>query len=297
VLLLLVAAVAGAVWYLAREDKPPPATVPRVVGLDERAAVRRLGGEGLTASVERRRRDGTPRGVVYAQRPRGGGELGSGAIVTVLVASGPATTVVPSVTGMPAGRAARVLGAAHLRANRVPVFSEQPVGTVVSQFPRANGRTDRDAAVRINVAQGASRVRVPDVLGRTVTGAVSVLGRAGVGSPQVVRVPSAAPEGKVVAQSPVAGSQIARGDSVRIDVSDGTGAPTTTEPENPHTPVLLGFGEREAVEELENAGYIVRVRRRHTDDPREDGTVIEQQPPGGGPRGSVITLVVGDAGA
>jgi serine/threonine-protein kinase len=294
VLVLLVVAAAVAVWYLRRDDEPVFVAVPEVVGLRERAAVQRLAGKGLTVSVQRRRHDRSVRGVVYEQQPNAGETRGLGSIATVFVAEGPATTAVPEVTGLPAGRAARLLRAANFRVARVPVVSRLAEGTVVSQFPRGGDRADWHASVRINVASEAGRLLVPDVLGRTEVAATMRLRAAGI-VPQVVRVASAAPEGKVVRQSPVGGSRIAQRDGVRVEVSDGTGADPTVVPENPHTPVLLGFGEQEAVHELEALGYIVRVTRRHTADPREDGAVIEQKPSGGAPGGSVITIVVGDA--
>jgi serine/threonine-protein kinase len=271
--------------------------VPRVVGDPERDAARRLLAAEFTVSVVRRRRDGVAAGVVYAQRPRAGLEQSSGGIVTLFVARGVATTVVPQVTGLPVGQAVELLREAALRVNRVPVISDDPAGTVVAQVPRVGTRVDRRTAVRVNVAAGASRARVPDVLGRTVAVARTRLRRAGLPPPQVVRVGSAVPAGTVVRQSPVGGSLVGPLVRVRVQVSDGSGAPGSAEPENPHTPVLLGFGEREAVEELEQLGYVVRVRRRRVADPRRDGTVIDQQPAQGAPLGAVITLVVGDAGA
>jgi eukaryotic-like serine/threonine-protein kinase len=294
VLVLLVLAVVAAIWLLGRGEEPRYAAVPSAVGATGRVALRRLGEAGFTVSLERKRRDHVTPGTVYEQQPPGG-VLGVGAIVTVLVADGPATTAVPHVTGLRAGHAARVLRAAHLRVARVPVVSSAPRGTVVSQFPRGGDRADWNAAVRINVAGDPGRLTVPDVLGRTVAAATARLRRAGIDEPQVARVASAAPEGLVVSQSPVGGSRIARSDGVRVEVSDGSGIPEGVEPENPHTPVLIGFGEREAVHELEILGYIVRVTQRRTDDPREDGTVIDQEPSGGAPRGAVITIVIGDA--
>jgi serine/threonine-protein kinase len=280
-----------------REEEPRTAPVPRVVGDAERAAARRLLASEFTVSVVRRRRDRVAAGVVYAQRPRAGLEKGSGAIVTLFVARGVATTVVPQVTGLPVEQAAQLLRDAALRLNRVPVISDEPAGTVVAQVPRFGTRVDRRTAVRVNVAAGTSRARVPDVLGRTAADARTRLRRDGLPPPEVVRVASAVPVGTVVRQSPVGGSLVGPRVRVRVEVSDGSGAPASTEPENPHTPVLLGFGEREAVEELERQGYVVRVRARRVTDPRQDGTVIDQQPAEGAPRGSVITLVVGDAGA
>jgi eukaryotic-like serine/threonine-protein kinase len=295
-LLLLVLGGLGALWYFTQDDEAETKPVPGVVRLAEGDAVDRLRDDGFTVTIERARSDDAPQGIVFAQRPGAGRELETGAIVTILVSRGPATTEVPDVTGLPADRAEELLRAAELRVNRAPVFSEEPPGTVVAQSPPAGERAARDAAVRINVSRGTGRVRVPDVVGRTADEAGAILRRAGLPTPNVVRIPSDAPEGEVVAQSPTAGSEIARDDPVRINVSDGTGAATSSgETDLPHVPNVVGFGEAEAVQALEEAGFTVRVELRPTDDPTEDGTVIEQISPPGSDRATLVTIVVGDS--
>ena len=67
-LLLIVLAGLGALWYFTREDDK--AVTPDVVGLREAAAVERVEDAGLDAVV-RRSSSARPRGLVYAQRPGG----------------------------------------------------------------------------------------------------------------------------------------------------------------------------------------------------------------------------------
>ena len=297
-ILVLVLAGLGALWYFTQEDEAELKPVPGVVRLPEGDAVDRLRDDGFTVTIERERSDDAPQGIVFAQTPGAGRELETGAIVTIVVSSGPATTEVPNVTGLPADRAEEVLRAAELRANRAEVFSEEPAGTVVAQSPAAGERVDRDAAVRINVSRGTGRVTVPDVVGRTADEAGAIMREAGLPTPNVVRVPSDAPEGEVVAQSPTAGSEVAQDVPVRINVSDGTGeAAGGGETELPHVPNVVGFGEAEAVQALEEAGFTVEVERQPTDDPNEDGIVLEQFSPPGSDRATFVTIVVGDSTA
>jgi beta-lactam-binding protein with PASTA domain len=297
-LLVLVLGGLGALWYFTQDDEAEAQPVPGVVRLPEGDAVDRLRDEGFTVTIERARSDEAPQGIVFAQRPGAGRELETGAIVTILVSSGPETTEVPEVTGLPADRAEDLLRDAELRVNRAAVFSDEPPGTVVSQAPPAGERAARDSAVRINVSRGTGRVTVPDVVGRTAAEAGAILREAGLPTPNVVRVPADAPAGEVVAQSPTAGSEVAEDDPVRINVSDGTGeAAGGDETELPPVPNVVGLGEAEAVGALEEAGFTVRVRTRQTDDPNEDGIVLEQISPPESDGSTLVTIVVGGSTA
>jgi beta-lactam-binding protein with PASTA domain len=136
---------------------------------------------------------------------------------------------------------------------------------------------------------------VPDVVGRTASEAGSILRRAGLATPRVVRVPSAQPRDQVVAQNPVPGSEIAKGAAIRINVSDGSGA-AEPEPADVEVPDVTALTEDEAIAELEGAGFTVRIRREVTDDPAQIGIVLRQEPAAGSTaaRGDAVTVVVGD---
>ena len=294
--LLVVAALgAAALWLERREADPATSTVPSVTGLAEDDAVERLGRAGFTVSANRRPVDGTREGVVATQDPPGGAESSSGAIVTLRVSTGPATSAVPDVTGLRAASAEAALRRVGRNARRVPVYSDAPQGEVVGQSPGAGVRALRGQPVQLGVSRGTTRrVTVPRVVGRSARDAGRVLRRAALGAPVVVRLRSTARAGTIVRQSPVAGSQLAEGSRIRVGVSDGRG-PAVAAPDNPHMPIVVGFSEAEALRELETFGYLVRIAYRRAEDPGGDGVVVEQEPQGGGPRGSVVTLVVGAA--
>jgi eukaryotic-like serine/threonine-protein kinase len=132
---------------------------------------------------------------------------------------------------------------------------------------------------------------VPDVVGRTADEAGSILRDAGLEARQV-EVPSTEPQGNVVAQSPAAGSQVAQGSAVRINVSTGEGA---EQPEDVEVPDVVGAAEAEAVSQLEEAGFTVRIRREDVTDETQDGVVLEQDPEANttAPRDSEVAITVG----
>lgn len=291
-LLLLVLGGLAALWYFTKEDDPETKPVPNVVRLTEEDARERLEDEGFEAAV-RRAPSEAPENTVFEQDPAGGAELEEGETVTIDVSSGPAGVDVPNVVGLPFDQAQERLEEAELRARRFNVFSEEPPGVVVAQEPKAGDKAPENSPVRVNVSRGTGRVEVPDVVGRTADEAGSILRRAGLQA-RVFQVPSAEPRGTVVAQSPAAGSEIARGERVRINVSNGEGA---EEPRDAEVPDVVGLPEAEAVGRLEDAGFTVRIRREEVTDPLEDGVVLEQDPEANSTvrRGSEVAITVGEA--
>jgi eukaryotic-like serine/threonine-protein kinase len=292
-LLLLVLGGLAALYYFTRDDddtKP----VPAVVRLPVDEAVNRLTEEGFSTDVQQQASE-AQEGTVFAQRPAGGEEAEEGSTVTLLVSRGPAEATVPNVVGLRLEAAREKLDEAELGAQQRGVFSEEPRGTVVAQDPAGGERAPRNSSVRINVSQGSGEVSVPNVVGQTASDAGANLREVGLEA-RVVSVPSAEPEGTVVAQNPPAGSQLRRGESVRINVSTGQAAGGGTS--GAAVPDVTGLIENDAVSELEAAGFTARVVPEPTPNPDEEGVVLRQQPGAGerAPRGDEVTIFVGETG-
>ncbi len=218
-LLALVLAGLAAAWYFSQEDEAELKPVPGVVRLSEEQAAARLRDEGFTVGV-RREANEAPAGIVFAQTPGAGRTLEEGSVVEIRVSEGPATTAVPSVVGLPAAQAEERLEEAELEPRAEEVFSEEPEGVVVAQTPEAGEEVERDSTVRINVSKGPGETTVPDVVGRLVEDAQGALEEARLGA-RIVEVPSAEPEGTVVAQNPRPGETARVGSQVRLNVSTG----------------------------------------------------------------------------
>jgi serine/threonine-protein kinase len=186
------------------------------------------------------------------------------------------------------------------RAFAVP--SPERRGTVVAQSPKAGNRVPRGTKIRINVSNGpgtttspppppppsSAKVTVPKVVGLDQAAAQRLLNRRGLKS-RVGYVHSTKPAGQVIQQSPTAGSSVARGTRVRMSVSLGPNAQTTT------VPNVLGKDPATAKSRLEDAGFQVQTLTQTVSSSSQDGVVVDEQPSGGSvaPNGSVITIYVG----
>jgi beta-lactam-binding protein with PASTA domain len=141
--------------------------------------------------------------------------------------------------------------------------------------------------VTLNVSKGVKTVAVPDVLDQTEASASSELDAAGF-QVQVISAPSdGTPEGFVSAQSPDPGTEATEGSTVTITVSTG---PATTS-----VPNVVGEEKEAAKDDLQAAGFKVKVENVPVADPTQDNIVQDQDPAGGSdaPTGGTVTIFVG----
>jgi len=285
------------------------AGVPAVVGLPLAQALAKLRAAGLQAS-EKRVSGKKPAGQVIAQTPGGGRELKKGATVALIVSRGAQPVAVPDVVGQSQADATSALEAAGLKAGARAVPSSQPKGTVIAQSPPAGERRPKGTAVQINVSAGRengttvtttttttttgetpgnpvpAQVQIPDVVGKTLAEARASLTKAGLRTDPKT-VPSTQPKNTVVAQYPAAGAPAKHGGSVRVNVSQGPGTKAV--------PDVTGDDETTATTKLEKAGFTVKVVSQDTNDPSEDGIVLDETPAGGtnAKPGAKVTITVG----
>lgn len=297
-LLLFVLGALAASWYFAtREDMVEAERVPNVVGMTRTEAEERLDDRDFEVEAKRVVSPRPP-GVVVTQRPEPGTLYGEGGIVVLAVARDPLRTEVPDVSGLTTARALARLRAAELRPRAQSVPSREPRGTVLRQLPAPGTEVPTGSPAIVVVASGPDLADVPAVVGRPVGEATSRLTRAGFRS-RVARVPGTQPEGTVVAQNPRGGTRAMRGSVVRLNVSIGPGAGTTTVTTattgSATVPNTTGQDETTAVATVEGAGFAPQVIDAPTTDPAQDGIVIRQAPRGGAqaPSGSTVTLFVG----
>jgi serine/threonine-protein kinase len=263
-----------------------PIGVPLLTGVRESLAVQQVVQAGLHPEVERHPNATQEVGFVYAQSPRPGDRIDKGNTVRILVSTGAPRTTVPSVLGKTAADAASTLANAKLKANIHEVPSDEAVGTVLAQSPKAGERVKQGTSVRVNVSSGPKPIAVPPVVGEPYDQAASELQAAGFG---VARrdVDSNEPEGTVIGQSPAANTSAAEGAVVTLSVSKG---PTTS-----GVPDVTSQDEDTAVGILRASKFRVRTIRQDTADPLQDGIVLSQDPEGGAQAqpGSTVTITVG----
>ena len=251
VLLLLVGGIL-AFFYLRDADvtaEGDQVEVPEVVGLQEQAAVERVEEAGLEAVVDRVSAP-DPEGEVISQEPGAGVQVDEGQEVFLSVSAGEEET-------------------------------ETETETVVETETEAETETE-------TVETEPELAEVPDVVGTDHAEAGAAVEERGLIADSYP-VESNEPSGTVVAQNPDAGTQLAQGQHVRLNVSLGTGTPGSGE-----IPDVTGEGEQDARESLRSAGFTVRTIDRDAPEEEDVGEVILQRPePRTAPGLTQVTIYVG----
>jgi len=307
-LLLLVAGGLLAVWLTHRgnnhDQASPAVTVPDVVHRKQGQAVARLKEAGLVPSIVAKP-SGFRAGLVFAESPTAGTRVTKGSSVTISV-SAEKIVVVPAVVQMKAATAEKALRSRGLAAQTTSVTSSRKPGVVLAQSPSAGTHVTRGSVVALRVSQG--RVRVPNVVGKSRASAVAALQKAGLAA-KTANVASSKQRGTVVAESPAAGSSVAKGSGVLLNVSAGRstgGAPPPPPPPGPPPPPappppppppatatvpdVTGLSQAAAQRKLNAAGFRPGVVYVSSDEPLE--SVVAQSPQGGttARRGSHVQL-------
>jgi serine/threonine-protein kinase len=280
-LLLLLLLVAGGLlaWYfLSRGDDK--AVVPNVIGLREQQAQIRIQDRGLEA-LSRSAQSDRPTGVVFAEKPGAGTQLGKGQTVTIFVSSG--RLAVPDVTALPLADAQQKLQARGFKAEVKRVASTKPKGVVLEQDPAAGVTAVRGTTVTLSVSSGAKPVVVPRVVGQTQGAAVQALTALGL-KPVLQNVGSDQPAGTVVGQKPPAGKEVDKGSEVTVNVSTGTGQSTTTTGTTTNAapvrvPRIVGLAQTPALRSLNTLGLLPTVVYVSSSQPAN--RVVSQSPKSG----------------
>jgi eukaryotic-like serine/threonine-protein kinase len=201
---------------------PRDVKVPNVVGLDYADAAVRLEQAGFKAEPgETRFHSSAPKMTVLEQTPSAGATDLVGATVSLVVSGGQRMASVPSLVGMTQTEAERALeNAGFDLGDVVEQPSPQPRGEVVESRPAAGTQVPVPSPVGLLVSAGPSVVLAPDVVGRNFASARLLLEQVGLAVGDVTSRDGSSADGAatVLSQSPAAGSQVARGARINLEV-------------------------------------------------------------------------------
>jgi len=224
--LLLILFVNGVV--MPRMVAVPQVTVPRVVGQTMAQARRQLGNLGLRLAYrDTLYSDRAPAGTIVGQDPPPASQIKRGRVIRVDVSLGPQYHVVPATLRGVSLREAQLQLEAHqlVRGEILYVSSDQvPESAVISSIPPPGTRLPRATPVDLEVSSGpADRPKpVPDLLGVPIAQVEDSLRkyemRLGI---IATRLEPDQPEGRVLEQTPVAGTPVARHTPVSLVLSAG----------------------------------------------------------------------------
>nr|MBA3614305.1 PASTA domain-containing protein [Nitrospirales bacterium] len=197
--------------------------VPDVVGFSQIAAESEITGAGLTVgAITTTNHASVPSGSVISQTPAAGIDVPAGSSIDLVVSDGPALITVPGVVGLPQLDAESAITGAGLTVGATTTASHAsvPAGSVISQNPAAGASVAAGSPVDLVVSNGPAPVSVPNVVGLAKTNAESAITGAGltVGAITTASHASVA-SGRVISQTPAAGTSVAAGSAVALVVS------------------------------------------------------------------------------
>ena len=255
------------------------ASIPVVTNDSVTQATAVLTADGFRiAKVSSAHNNDIAQGTVIGTSPSG--RAAKGSAVTILVSSGPFTSVVPSVRGdkLPAAEAA--LQRVHLTYSVDRVGSDAAVGTVLRTKPAAGTSWPQTKPVTIQVAAGAA---VPNFVGQSLQVAQQWASAHGANLQTQQDQNSQQPSGTITGQEPAADSLYQRGETVVVNVSSG--------PAEVNIPDVIGMSVQEATQQLQAAGFQVQTQSFGLPG-NANGKVWDYSPVGQAPRGSTILLDV-----
>lgn len=208
--------------------------------------------------------------------------------VGLTVSAGPGSAKVPGgLAGLSQEEAVEQVEEAGFKAQIAKANSDQvEAGLVIRSDPPGGTTATRGSTVVLTVSRGQKLAKVPVLVGTQRSVAVQQIRGRGL-SPSVEERESPKPAGEVISQAPSAGSELPRGSSVAIVVSEGERKSTM--------PNVIGMERKEAVEAVRAAGLVPTVEEEETEVAQQVGRVTDQFPPPGSEvdPGSGATVTVG----
>lgn len=263
--------------------------VPTVVGDPQPEAQLVLKQKGLSSDVVLKQSADKPDGQVIGQDPAGGSRVTKDTVVTLFVSSGPGTARIPDVTDWGRTTARHKLEALGFDVTERGATSDQvKANHVVETRPGAGEQLEKGQTIVLVFSTGPQRLAVPSVIGLSEQDARSALETLGFQVATTQQEDAHHDPGTVLAQSPAAKTQLAKGSKVSLTLAK---APAPVD-----VPDVTGRTEGYARQLLEQAGFKVKVApaAQPVGDPAQDGKVQQQDPANGqAKKGSTVTITVG----
>jgi beta-lactam-binding protein with PASTA domain len=218
----LIAYVAVFLFAFPAEVLPDDGILPKVVGKTFEDASAILQKTGFVAQQgESRFHKNIAANIVLQQDPPAGSRQKRGTTVVLALSAGQKSAEVPVTSNMSQQQARIAIENTGLTMGNVSEqLSDAPRGLVVSSSPPAGTKLDLPGSVDIVLSKGPASVQVPDLYGRSVGEARSMIEQLGLRIAGVSRdTSSLQPENTIIRQLPVAGQTVSAGGPVSLTVS------------------------------------------------------------------------------
>ena len=218
----LIAYTAVFLFAFPAEVLPDDGILPNVVGKSFEDATIALKKAGFPAQQGETRFSRTvSANVVLQEDPPAGSRQKRGTNVVLALSGGQKTAEVPVTTNMSQQQARiSIENTGLVMGNVSEQLSDAPRGLVIATSPPAGTKVELPGTVDIVLSKGPASVNMPDLYGRSVGEARSMVEQIGLRIAGVSRdTSSLQPENTVIRQMPTAGATISAGGAVSLTVS------------------------------------------------------------------------------
>ena len=218
----LIAYTAVFLFAFPAEVLPDDGILPNVVGKTFEDASVALQKEGFPAQQgESRFHKSIPANIVLQEDPPAGSRQKRGTNVVLALSAGQKSAEVPVTTNMSQQQARiSIENTGLVMAGVTEQVSDAPRGLVIATSPPAGTKVELPGTVDIVLSKGPATVNMPDLYGRSVGEARSMVEQIGLRIAGVSRdTSSLQPENTVIRQMPAAGQTISAGGAVSLTVS------------------------------------------------------------------------------
>jgi len=201
---------------------------------------------------------------------------------------------VPNLIGLTLDHAKLLLSTKKLQVLvQEEIYDEQiEQGKIAKQSPLAGSTVDEGSAVSIFLSKGKEKVVVPVLASLGLEDAQSLILKAGLSIGEVkYELSKQIADGKVISSEPPAGTEVVKGTSVNLIVSQGSPkvvVPMVTVPD------LYGKTLPEASSILASQGLVLGKIKKTTSVKDEFDIILEQSPKAGSkiPKGSAVSVTI-----
>jgi eukaryotic-like serine/threonine-protein kinase len=269
--------IVGFVVYVLLSPPAAPKTVtvpPGLTGATEQDARNQIAQAGLRIG-QVTQVESTPdqTGKVISSDPAAGSQAAERSTVNLAVGKGPAEVTVPKLTGEDAAKVGDELKAVGLLLGNTTTqetADSSQIGKVVKTDPGPGEKVDGGSKVDIVVGAKQTSVTVPNLKGqKDLQAAANQLFNMGLKvNPNAEAVDGSADQGAIESTDPPAGTKVAPGTQITIQVSKGNRV---------EMPNVVGQQPQQAQQTLGQLGlFDVEIDSKDVDDPKQDNKVISQ---------------------
>ncbi|MFE2885248.1 Stk1 family PASTA domain-containing Ser/Thr kinase [Streptomyces graminifolii] len=286
--LVLVGAILIGKWAFSGNDSSNDnVSTPNFIGQTKDAADTMASNIGLKLSYTSKTCENQVKGKICSQDPDPTTSVKKDSTVNLVVSTGAPKVVVPSVVGQSFDDASSTLTGDkyQFKVEKKEKVSGEDPGTVLEQDPALGAEVQKGTTITLTVAKAQAKSTVPDVSGKSCDDAKAQMQQNDlVGNCTEVATTDTNLNGKVVATSPTAGTQVDKNSAVNIQI----GKVSQTQ-----VPNVVGQTVKNAKQILQQNGF-TNVQFADNSD-QGDNAIVTQQDPGQGnqvndPGSTQITL-------